>query len=132
MKLQTITTENAPAAIGPYSQAVRFGNMLFCSGQIPLDPLTGEVVAGDIGVQTERVMANIAAVLAAAGAGFGDVVKTTVFLVDMADFAAMNGVYARYFDNHKPARSTVAVKSLPRGVQVEIEVMAAVPELAGQ
>lgn len=132
MKLQTISTENAPAAIGPYSQAVRFGNMLFCSGQIPLDPLTGEVVAGDIGVQTERVMANIAAVLAAAGAGFGDVVKTTVFLVDMADFAAMNGVYARYFDNHKPARSTVAVKSLPRGVQVEIEVMAAVPELAGQ
>lgn len=132
MKLQTITTENAPAAIGPYSQAVRFGNMLFCSGQIPLDPLTGEVVAGDIGVQTERVMANIAAVLAAAGAGFGDVVKTTVFLVDMADFAAMNGVYSRYFDNHKPARSTVAVKSLPRGVQVEIEVMAAVPELAGQ
>ncbi|MDU0459200.1 MAG: RidA family protein [Geobacteraceae bacterium] len=132
MKLQTISTENAPAAIGPYSQAVRFGNMLFCSGQIPLDPLTGEVVAGDIGVQTERVMANIAAVLAAAGAGFGDVVKTTVFLVDMADFAAMNGVYARYFDNHKPARSTVAVKSLPRGVQVEIEVLAAVPELAGQ
>lgn len=132
MKLQPITTENAPAAIGPYSQAIRFGNMLFCSGQIPLDPLTGEVVAGDISAQTERVMANIAAVLTAAGAGFEDVIKTTVFLVDMADFAAMNGVYARYFENHKPARSTVAVKSLPRGVQVEIEVLAALRELAGQ
>ena len=132
MKLQPIATENAPAAIGPYSQAVRFGNMLFCSGQIPLDPLTGEVVAGDISAQTERVMANIAAVLAAAGAGFGDVVKTTVFLVDMADFAAMNGVYARYFENHKPARSTVAVNSLPRGVRVEIEVLAALREPAAQ
>lgn len=132
MKLQPITTENAPAAIGPYSQAIRFGNMLFCSGQIPLDPLTGEVVAGDISAQTERVMANIAAVLAAAGSGFEDVIKTTVFLVDMADFAAMNGIYARYFENHKPARSTVAVKSLPRGVQVEIEVLAALRELAGQ
>jgi len=132
MKLQPIATENAPAAIGPYSQAIRFGNMLFCSGQIPLDPLTGEVVAGDISVQTERVMANIAAVLKASGAGFDDVIKTTVFLVDMADFAAMNGVYARYFENHKPARSTVAVKSLPRGVQVEIEVLAALREPAGQ
>lgn len=132
MKLQPITTENAPAAIGPYSQAIRFGSMLFCSGQIPLDPLTGEVVAGDISAQTERVMANIAAVLAAAGAGFDDVIKTTVFLVDMADFAAMNGVYARYFESHKPARSTVSVKSLPRGVRVEIEVLAALPELAGQ
>lgn len=124
MKLQPIATENAPAAIGPYSQAVRYGNMLFCSGQIPLDPLTGEVVAGDISAQTERVMANIAAMLTAAGAGFEDVIKTTVFLVDMADFAAMNGVYASYFENHKPARSTVAVNSLPRGVQVEIEVIA--------
>ncbi|HCE66169.1 MAG: reactive intermediate/imine deaminase [Geobacteraceae bacterium GWC2_55_20] len=124
MKLQPIATENAPAAIGPYSQAVRFGNMLFCSGQIPLDPLTGEVVAGDISAQTGRVMANIAAVLKAAGAGFADVIKTTVFLVDMDDFAAMNGVYASYFENHRPARSTVAVKSLPRGVRVEIEVIA--------
>ena len=124
MKLQPIATENAPAAIGPYSQAVRFGNMLFCSGQIPLDPLTGEVVTGDISAQTGRVMANIAAVLKAAGAGFADVIKTTVFLVDMDDFAAMNGVYASYFENHRPARSTVAVKSLPRGVRVEIEVIA--------
>ncbi|HBA71792.1 MAG TPA: reactive intermediate/imine deaminase [Geobacter sp.] len=124
MKLQPIATENAPAAIGPYSQAVRFGNMLFCSGQIPLDPLTGEVVAGDISAQTGRVMANIAAVLKASGAGFADVIKTTVFLVDMDDFAAMNGVYASYFENHRPARSTVAVKSLPRGVRVEIEVIA--------
>ncbi len=132
MKLQPIATENAPAAIGPYSQAIRFGNMLFCSGQIPLDPLTGEVVAGDISAQTERVMANIAAVLKTADAGFEDVIKTTVFLVDMADFAAMNGVYARYFENHKPARSTVAVNSLPRGVRVEIEVLAALREPAGQ
>ncbi|MFH1028638.1 MAG: RidA family protein [Pseudomonadota bacterium] len=132
MKLQPIATENAPAAIGPYSQAVRSGNMLFCSGQIPLDPLTGEVVAGDISVQTERVMANIAAVLKASGAGFEDVIKTTVFLVDMADFAVMNGVYARYFENHKPARSTVAVNSLPRGVRVEIEVLASLREPAGQ
>ena len=124
MKLQPMATENAPAAIGPYSQAVRFGNMLFCSGQIPLDPLTGEVVTGDISAQTGRVMANIAAVLKAAGAGFADVIKTTVFLVDMDDFAAMNGVYASYFENHRPARSTVAVKSLPRGVRVEIEVIA--------
>ncbi|OGU26570.1 MAG: reactive intermediate/imine deaminase [Geobacteraceae bacterium GWF2_54_21] len=124
MKLQPIATENAPAAIGPYSQAVRFGNMLFCSGQIPLDPLTGEVVTGDISAQTGRVMANIAAVLKASGAGFADVIKTTVFLVDMDDFAAMNGVYASYFENHRPARSTVAVKSLPRGVRVEIEVIA--------
>ena len=98
--------------------------MLFCSGQIPLDPVTGEVVTGDITSQAERVMINISAVLSAAGVGFDDVVKTTIYLVDMADFAAVNEVYGRRFPNHKPARSTVAVKSLPRNVLLEIEVIA--------
>ena len=125
MKLAILNAEKAPAAIGPYSQAVKFGNMLFCSGQIPLDPSTGELVLGDITAQAERVMNNIAAVLTAAGAGFDDVIKTTIFLVDMGDFASVNEVYGRCFQNHKPARSTVAVKSLPRGALVEIEVIAA-------
>jgi 2-iminobutanoate/2-iminopropanoate deaminase len=98
--------------------------MLFCSGQIPLDPATGEVVTGDITVQAERVMDNISAVLSAAGAGFDDVIKTTIYLVDMADFAAVNEVYGRRFPRHKPARSTVAVTSLPRAVMLEIEVIA--------
>ena len=124
MKLKILSTNNAPAAIGPYSQAVTCGNMLFCSGQIPLDPVTGEVVTGDITSQAERVMINISAVLSAAGVGFDDVVKTTIYLVDMADFAAVNEVYGRRFPNHKPARSTVAVKSLPRNVLLEIEVIA--------
>lgn len=124
MKLKTITTEHAPAAIGPYSQAIQVGNLLFCSGQIPLDPASGEVVAGGVREQAERVMTNIAAVLTAAGAGFDDVVKTTVFLVDMNDFAVVNEVYGRCFPGHKPARSTVAVQGLPRGVLVEIEVIA--------
>ncbi|MBC7962420.1 MAG: RidA family protein [Steroidobacteraceae bacterium] len=124
MKLQTISTDKAPAAIGPYSQAVRFGNMLFCSGQIPLDPASGEMVAGGITDQAERVMSNIAAVLFASDAGFDDVIKTTVYLVDMADFSAVNEVYGKCFQNHKPARSTVAVKALPRGALVEIEVIA--------
>ena len=124
MKLEIISTDKAPAAIGPYSQAVKCGNMLFCSGQIPLDPATGEVVAGDITAQAEQVMKNIAAMLTAAGIGFDDVVKTTIYLVDMADFAAVNDVYGRFFPTHKPARSTVAVKSLPRAVMLEIEVIA--------
>lgn len=124
MKLDILTTDKAPAAIGPYSQAVLAGNLLYCSGQIPLDPATGEMVAGDIVVQTERVMSNIAAVLSAAGAGFDDVIKTTIYLVDMGDFASVNAVYGHCFQNHKPARSTVAVKSLPRGALVEIEVIA--------
>ena len=124
MKLQTISTDKAPAAIGPYSQAVRFGNMLFCSGQIPLDPASGEMVAGGITDQAERVMSNIAAVLLASDAGFDDVIKTTVYLVDMADFSAVNEIYGKCFQNHKPARSTVAVKALPRGALVEIEVIA--------
>ena len=124
MKLDAITTEEAPMAIGPYSQAVRAGNFLFCSGQIPLDPTTGELVSGDAAAQTEQVMKNIAAVLYAAGYGFEQVIKTTVFLVDMSDFAMMNEVYGRYFGNHKPGRSTVAVNELPRGALVEIEVVA--------
>jgi 2-iminobutanoate/2-iminopropanoate deaminase len=124
MKLKTISTELAPAAIGPYSQAIQAGNLLFCSGQIPLDPASGEIVTGDVRRQAEQVMENIAAVLSAAGAGFNDVVKTTVFLVEMNDFSTVNEVYGRYFPGHKPARSTVAVKALPRGAQLEIEVIA--------
>jgi len=124
MTLKTVTTDQAPAAIGPYSQAVICGNLLFCSGQIPLDPTSGEMVNGDITVQTGQVMNNIAAVLSTSGTGFDNVVKTTIYLVDMADFAALNEVYGRCFPNHKPARSTVAVRSLPRGALVEIEVIA--------
>ncbi|MDD2736446.1 MAG: RidA family protein [Desulfuromonadaceae bacterium] len=124
MKLEIISTDKSPAAIGPYSQAVKCGNILFCSGQIPLDPDTGELVAGDITAQAERVMNNIAAMLSAAGAGFDDVIKTTIFLVDMADFAAVNEVYGSRFSSHKPARSTIAVKSLPRNALLEIEVIA--------
>lgn len=124
MNLKTISSDQAPAAIGPYSQAVCAGNMIFCSGQIALDPATGEMVQGDVVMQTERVMANIAAVLSASGAGFDNVVKTTIFLVEMGDFAAVNEVYGRFFSSHKPARSTVAVKSLPRGALVEIEAVA--------
>jgi len=124
MTLKTVTTDQAPAAIGPYSQAVICGNLLFCSGQIPLDPTSGEMVNGDITLQTGQVMNNIAAVLSTSGTGFDNVVKTTIYLVDMADFAALNEVYGRCFPNHKPARSTVAVRSLPRGALVEIEVIA--------
>ena len=124
MKLEVLSTDKAPAAIGPYSQAVKCGNMLFCSGQIPLDPATGELETGNITLQAERVMNNIAAVLSAAGVGFDDVIKTTIYLVDMADFAAVNEVYGNCFPSHKPARSTVAVKSLPRGALLEIEVIA--------
>lgn len=126
MKLNVISSTNAPTAIGPYSQAIQADNLLFCSGQIPLDPVTGEIIAGDIHRQAEQVMENIAAVLAAGGACFNDVVKATVYLVEMGDFAAVNEVYGRYFATHKPARSTVAVKSLPRGVLLEIEVIACV------
>jgi 2-iminobutanoate/2-iminopropanoate deaminase len=124
--METIATDKAPAAIGPYSQAIKVNGLLFCSGQIALDPATGEMIQGDVVLQAERVMANIAAVLTAAGADFTNVVKTTVFLVDMGDFAAVNEVYGRSFPDHKPARSTVAVKSLPRGALVEIEVVAKV------
>ena len=124
MTCETIATDKAPAAIGPYVQAVRANGMLFCSGQIALDPTTGEMVSGGVAAETERVMENIAAVLAAAGTGFDRVVKTTIFLTDMGDFSVVNEIYGRCFTAHKPARSTVAVKSLPRGATVEIEVVA--------
>ena len=124
MSKEIIATDNAPKAIGPYSQAVRAGGFLFCSGQIPLDPATGELVTGPIGAQTERVMDNIAAVLAAAGLTFGDVVKSTIYLADLGDFAAVNKVYGRRFPSEPPARSTVEVKGLPKGAGVEIEVIA--------
>jgi len=123
---QIIHTDKAPAAIGPYSQAIRFGNLLVTSGQIPLNPQTGQVVAGDIRVQTARALDNLVAVLAAGGAGLDDVVKTTCFLNDMNDFAAFNEVYATYFTGNAPARSCVAVERLPRDVLVEIEALAVV------
>ena len=119
-----ISTTDAPQAIGPYSQAIRAGNLLFASGQIPIDPVTGAVVAGDIAAQTRRVFENIAGVLKAAGGSFDHVVKTTVFLADMSDFAAMNAVYGEYFTQPAPARSTVQVARLPRDARVEIEIVA--------
>ncbi len=121
---QAVSSPGAPAAIGPYSAAVRVGNLLYLSGSIPLDPATGDIVPGDITAQTTRAMENIAALLEAAGAGFDKVVKTTVFLADMNEFAAMNTVYATYFSAPYPARSTVQVARLPRDVRVEIEVVA--------
>lgn len=125
MKIETIATDKAPKAIGPYSQAVRARGYVFLSGQIPLDAATGELVHGDIAVQTEWVMENISAVLAAAGLGFGDVVKTTIFLTDLGNFAKVNEVYGKRFPVNPPARSTVEVKALPKGAEVEIEVIAA-------
>lgn len=123
--LKKIATSNAPAAIGPYSQAIVCGNMLYTSGQIPLDPATGEMVGSDITIQAEQVMKNLAAVLTEAGATFGSVVKTTCFLADMADFAAFNAVYAKFFTEN-PARSCVAVKTLPKNALVEVEVIAVI------
>ena len=120
-----VATGRAPAAIGPYSQAVRSGSFLFCSGQIPLDPATGQLVEGGIEAQTARVLDNLTALLAAGGLALGDVVRTTVFLVSMEDFPTMNEVYARYFDEDPPARSTIAVAALPKGARVEIEAIAA-------
>ena len=125
-EMKSIATRHAPQAIGPYSQAVVAGGFLFASGQIPLDPASMTVVEGDIRVQTERVMQNIAAVLEEAGTSFRHVVKTTVFLASMDDFAGMNEIYAEAFGDHRPARSTVAVKTLPRNVLVEIDVIAQV------
>jgi 2-iminobutanoate/2-iminopropanoate deaminase len=127
MAREIVSTEKAPKAIGPYSQAVKAGGMVFCSGQIPLDPATGEMVgAGDVGAQTERVMQNLAAVLAAAGATFAAVVKTTIFLADLQDFATVNQIYGRYFPTAPPARATVQVAGLPKGALVEIEAIATV------
>lgn len=124
MTKEIIATGKAPRAIGPYSQAIRAGGFVFCSGQIPLDPATGELVGGGIEAQTERVMDNISAVLAAAGLTFGDVVKSTIYLVDLQDFAPVNEVYGKRFPADPPARSTVEVRGLPKGVPVEIEVIA--------
>lgn len=119
-----IATSEAPKAVGPYSQAVATGNMLFCAGQIPLDPKTGELIEGDVTAQTERVLENLAGVLRANDMTFTDVVKTTVFLVDLADFGAMNAVYSRHFTEPFPARSSIQVAALPKGAQVEIEATA--------
>jgi 2-iminobutanoate/2-iminopropanoate deaminase len=119
-----ISTKDAPGAIGPYSQAVQLGQLLFCSGQIPLDPATGQVITGDVKAQTTQVMKNIEAILKAAGANFGSIVKTTIFLKSMNDFAQVNEVYGSYFKGDYPARSTVEVARLPRDVLVEIEVLA--------
>ena len=124
MSKKIITSAHAPAAVGPYSQAVEAGGFVFCSGQIPLDPKTGEMVAGGIAAATERVILNLQAVLAEAGAGLRDVVKTTVFLSDINDFAAMNEVYARFFGESLPARATVQAAKLPKGSLVEIEAVA--------
>jgi len=119
-----IIAEKAPAALGPYSAAIRVGDMLFCSGQTPIDPATGELVPGCAGCQTRQALTNVSAVLEAAGMTLDNVVKTTVFLTDMADFAKMNNVYAEFFSAPFPARSTVAVKALPKDSSVEIEVVA--------
>ena len=121
--MQKIHTENAPAAIGPYSQAIITGNLLYTSGQIPIDPTSGDIVLGGIEEQTEQICLNLKAVLEAAGSSLEKVVKTTCFLADMADFAAFNSVYGRYFTS-RPARSCVAVKTLPKNVRAEIEVIA--------
>jgi endoribonuclease L-PSP, putative len=122
--MDIITTSDAPKAIGPYSQAVKVGNVLYTSGQIALDPATGIIVEGDFATQARRVFENMAAVLAAAGTGFGSVVKATVYLTDLANFATLNEVYASYFGDNKPARSTVGVAQLPKGGLVEIDLVA--------
>ena len=122
--LKFIRSNRAPAAIGPYSQAVVSGGLVFCSGQIPLDPESAEIVPGGAKEQTDRVLTNLSAVLEEAGSSFAQVVKTTVFLASMSDFSAMNEVYTRHFGDHRPARSTVEVAALPRGALVEIECVA--------
>lgn len=119
-----ISTTQAPQAIGPYSQAVEAGGMVFLSGQIPIDPRTGELVAGDVEAQTAQVMANLQAVLTAAGLTFADVVRCTIYLTSLADFAQVNAVYGEQFPNHPPARATVQVAALPKGAQVEIDAIA--------
>jgi 2-iminobutanoate/2-iminopropanoate deaminase len=125
MKRNIISTKSAPSAIGPYSQAVSVGDLVFVSGQIPLDPATGAMVEGGIEAQTGRVMANLGAVLEAAGLGFENVVKATVYLADLADFSAVNEVYGRSFRNDPPARATVQVAALPKGARIEIDAVAA-------
>ena len=119
-----ISTKEAPAAVGPYSQAVRVGSTVYCAGQIPLDPKSGQIVPGDIGAQTRRVLENIAAVLRAESLAFEDIVKTTIFLTNLSDFQTVNEIYGSYFKKEPPARSTVQVPALPKGANVEIEVIA--------
>lgn len=127
MEKQVIYTPHAPGAVGPYSQGIRAGNLVFTAGQIALDPATGKLVEGDVATQTERVLKNLKAVLEAAGTSLENAVKTTVYLKDMADFAAMNGVYKGYFGDNPPARTTFQAGALPLGGLVEIEVVAIVP-----
>lgn len=122
--LDVIRSGDAPSAIGPYSQAIRAGEWIFCSGQIAIDPESGELMGGDVAAQTDRVMRNLSAVLEAAGASLSHVVKTTVFLADMGDFSAMNEVYGRHLGDHRPARATVEAGRLPKDVAVEIEAVA--------
>ena len=122
--METIIAPKAPAALGPYSAAIKVGELIFTSGQIPADPATGELAPGGIAQLTEQSLKNLSAVLEAAGSGLDQVIKTTCFLTDMADFAAFNAAYGKYFSDHKPARSTVAVKALPKGALVEIECVA--------
>jgi 2-iminobutanoate/2-iminopropanoate deaminase len=126
MKPEIIHTSAAPAAIGPYSQAVRLGDVVYCSGQVALDPQSGQLVGKTVAEQAERVMLNLGAVLTAAGSGFDRVVRSTIFLASMADFAAVNEVYGKRFPGHKPARATVAVKELPKGALVEIDCIASI------
>jgi len=121
---KVIATPEAPKAVGPYSQAVATGNFLFCAGQIPIDPVTGDLIEGDITAQTDRVLQNVAALLRGNGMTFANVVKSTVFMVDLANFSLMNAVYSKYFSEPFPARSTIQVAGLPKGAQVEIEVIA--------
>ena len=122
--MQYFSSDQAPKAIGPYSQAVQQGNTIYCSGQIPLDPATGELVKGDFEARARRVFENLRAVLASAGVDFRDVVRATVYLTDLADFPKLNAIYAEYFGDHKPARSTVGVAALPKGAPVEIDLIA--------
>ena len=124
MSKEIVSTDRAPAAVGPYSQAVHTGNLVYTAGQIPLDPATGNIVEGDIGAQVEQALKNLQAVLEAAGSGLEQVIKTTVFLQNMDDFAALNDVYARFFSGEPPARSAVEVARLPLGALVEIEAVA--------
>ena len=124
MKREPVSSSNAPKPIGPYSPAIKTDSLIFCAGQTPVDPASGQLVSGSIQEQTERVMENLRAVLTAAGSSLDAIVKTTVFLISMSDFAAMNEVYGRYFTGAAPARTTVAVAELPRGARVEIECIA--------
>ncbi|MBZ0100266.1 MAG: RidA family protein [Taibaiella sp.] len=124
MEKKVIRTDNAPAPIGPYSQAIQYGDMLFVSGQIAIEPATGELVQGDLQLETRQVMENIEAILAAAGMNFSNVIKSTIFLMDMGQFAMVNEVYGYYFADNPPARETVQVAGLPKGVNVEISVVA--------